>query len=217
MAGKSFGCVPSDHPAIDRRTLVRAGGLSLIGAGLSDLLRLESQTAANDKLLPARATSVVFIWANGGPSQHETWDPKPLAPAEIRGDYQPIATRIAGLQICEHLPMMAKEMHHMSIVRSMSTREADHGRGRYYMHTGYVPNPSIDHPSYGAVIAHELWDQVKDRLEIPPFVSIGGGSEGPGFLGMTWAPFVVGTSGDVRNLNMRMEVPRPGSLSIFKV
>ena len=83
--------------------------------------------------------------------------------------------------------MMAKQMHHLSIIRSMSTREADHGRGRYYMHTGYVPNPNIDHPSYGSVIAHELWDQVKDRLEIPPFVSVGGGSEGPGFLGMTWA------------------------------
>ncbi len=79
----------------------------------------------------------------------------------------------------------------------MSTREADHQRGRYYMHTGYVPNPNIEYPSYGAVLSHELIDQRPD-LEIPPFVSVGGGSVGPGFLGMAWAPFVVNSNGQVR-------------------
>jgi uncharacterized protein (DUF1501 family) len=91
-------------------------------------------------------------------------------------------------------------MDQLAVVRSMSTREADHGRGRYYMHTGYVPNPTIEHPSYGAVVAHELADKMP-QLEIPPFVSVGGGSIGPGFLGMTWAPFVVDSNGDVRDLN----------------
>jgi hypothetical protein len=86
------------------------------------------------------------------------------------------------VEICEHLPMMAQQMHHLSVVRSMSTREADHERGRYYMHTGYVPNPNIQHPSYGAVISHELMDQ-RDDLQIPPFVVVGGNSVGPGFLG----------------------------------
>jgi uncharacterized protein (DUF1501 family) len=161
---------------------------------------------AQSKELARRHKSAILLWMNGGPSTIDLWDLKP--DAATGGQFRPTSTSADGVQICEHLPMMAKQMHHMSIVRSMSTREADHGRGRYYMHTGYVPNPSIDHPSYGAVIAHELWDQVKERLEIPPFVSIGGGSEGPGFLGMTWAPFVVGTTGDVRNLNLRMEVPR---------
>jgi hypothetical protein len=87
----------------------------------------------------------------------------------------------------------------------MSTREADHNRGRYYMHTGYVPNPNITHPSYGAVLAKEL---SPPELEIPPFVSVGGSSFGPGFLGMSYAPFVVDTNGDVRNLNMNMEPAR---------
>ena len=75
------------------------------------------------------------------------------------------------------------------------------------MHTGYVPNPSIQHPSYGSVIAHEL-AQTRADLQIPPFVSVGGGSEGPGFLGMAWAPFSVNANGDVRNLNMGMEPSR---------
>ena len=67
------------------------------------------------------------------------------------------------MQICEHMPLVAKQMHHLAIVRSMSTREADHNRGRYYMHTGYVPNPNIEHPSYGSVISHELAEQTKQR------------------------------------------------------
>jgi len=89
----------------------------------------------------------------------------------------------------------------------MSTREADHMRGRYSMHTGYVPNPNVDHPGYGSVVAHELADQVAD-LEIPPFVSIGSGSVGPGFLGMTWAPFQVDSNGNVRNLDMGIDPAR---------
>jgi len=98
-------------------------------------------------------------------------------------------------------------MDKMSIVRSMSTREADHMRGRYYMHTGYVPNPNVQHPSYGSVIAHELASERPD-LEIPPFVSVGGASEGPGFLGMAWAPFSVNSNGQVRNLDMGLQPDR---------
>jgi hypothetical protein len=161
---------------------------------------------ANAPELKRRHKAAILLWMGGGPSTIDLWDLKPGA--TTGGQFSPIATSADGVQICEHLPMMAKQMHQMSIVRSMSTREADHGRGRYYMHTGYVPNPTIEHPSYGSVIAHELWDQVKDHLEIPPFVSVDGGTEGPGFLGMTWAPFVVGSSGDVRNLHMQMEVHR---------
>ena len=111
------------------------------------------------------------------------------------------------MQICEHLPLVAQQMHHLSIVRSMSTREADHRRARYYMHTGFVPSQNVEHPSYGSVIAHELIDQ-RPELRIPPFVAVGGGSVGPGFLGMTWAPFVVNSSGHVKNLKMGLDRQR---------
>jgi uncharacterized protein (DUF1501 family) len=152
-----------------------------------------------------RHKAAILLWMGGGPSTIDMWDLKPGAPTG--GPFRPIATTADGVQICEHLPLMAKQMHHMAIVRSMSTREADHMRGRYYMHTGYVPNPNVEHPSYGAVIAHELIDQVP-HLEIPPFVSVGGGSVGPGFLGMTWAPFVVDSNGNVRNLDMGIDRAR---------
>ena len=117
----------------------------------------------------------------GGPATIDIWDLKPGAPTG--GPFQPIGTS-GNEQICEHLPLMAKQMHHLAIVRSMSTREADHNRGRYYMHTGYVPNPTIEHPSYGSVISHMLAEQTKQlKLEIPPFVAVGGGSVGPGLSG----------------------------------
>jgi uncharacterized protein (DUF1501 family) len=152
-----------------------------------------------------RHKAAILLWMGGGPSTIDMWDLKPGAPTG--GPFRPIPTTADGVQICEHLPLMAKQMHQMAIVRSMSTREADHMRGRYYMHTGYVPNPNVEHPSYGAVIAHELIDQVP-HLEIPPFVSVGGSSVGPGFLGMTWAPFVVDSNGNVRNLDMGIDKAR---------
>ena len=148
--------------------------------------------------------SAILLWMSGGPSTMDIWDLKPGA--STGGPFKPIATA-GDVQICEHMPLTAKVMDKLSIVRSMSTREADHKRGRYYMHTGYVPNPNIEHPSYGAVLSHELIDQ-RPELEIPPFVSVGGGSVGPGFLGMAWAPFVVNSNGQVRNLDMGMDDKR---------
>ena len=160
---------------------------------------------ANAADLKKRHKSCIMLWMTGGPATIDIWDMKPGAPTG--GEFKPIATSLDGLQICEHLPLMAKEMKNMAVVRSMSTKEADHNRGRYYMHTGYVPNPNIEHPSYGSVVAHELAPQVPD-LEIPPFVSVGGSSEGPGFLGMTWAPFVVGSNGEVRDMRMAIDQNR---------
>jgi uncharacterized protein (DUF1501 family) len=148
--------------------------------------------------------SAILLWMGGGPSTIDLWDLKPGA--ATGGPFKPIATA-GDVQICEHLPQIAKVMDRLSIVRSMSTREADHQRGRYYMHTGYVPNPSVDYPSYGAVISHELIEQ-RPELEIPPFVAIGGESEGPGFLGMAWAPFGVDNNGQVRDLQMGLTPER---------
>ncbi len=160
---------------------------------------------ANAPDMQKRHKAAILLWMGGGPSTMDIWDLKPGA--ATGGPFRQISTSADGVAISEHMPMMAQNMHQMAIVRSMSTREADHMRGRYYMHTGYVPNPNVEHPSYGAVIAHELASQVP-HLEIPPFVSVGGGSVGPGFLGMTWAPFVVESSGRVRNLDMGIDQAR---------
>src|SRR5688572_507295 len=179
--------------------------LAASGALAGPAISFTNALAANSEDLRKRHKAAILLWMGGGPSTMDIWDLKPGA--STGGPFKPISTSASGVQISEHMPLMAKQMHHMAIIRSMSTREADHNRGRYYMHTGYVPNPQIEHPGYGSVISHELASQVPD-LEIPPFVSVGGGSVGPGFLGMTYAPFVVGTDGNVRNLNMGIDQER---------
>jgi len=177
-----------------------AGASAMVGTALSfgHSLRVHAEELKKSR------KSAILLWMSGGPSTIDLWDLKPGAPTG--GPFMPISTS-GEVQICEHLPKMAQLMHHMAIVRSMSTREADHDRGRYYMHTGFVPNPNIEHPGYGSVIAHELFEQRPD-LAIPPFVSVGGASTGPGFLGMAWAPFNVSSNGRVRNLEMGLEEQR---------
>ena len=178
-----------------------AGAAALAGPATS----FTNSILANAADLKKRHKSAILLWMGGGPSTIDLWDLKPGS--ATGGPFKQIATTADGVAICEHLPLMAQQMHQMAIVRSMSTREADHMRGRYYMHTGYVPNPNVTHPSYGSVIAHELAHKVP-HLEIPPFVSVGGGSEGPGFLGMTWAPFMVDSNGAVRDLEMGIDPAR---------
>ena len=148
--------------------------------------------------------SAILLWMGGGPPTIDIWDLKPGAPTG--GPSQPMSTT-GDMQISDKLPLVAKQMKHLSVIRSMSTREADHSRGSYYMRTGFVPSPNVNHPSYGSVVAHEM-ETKTSQLEIPPFVSIGGPSQGPGFLGMSYAPFQVDTSGRVRDLDPLVEKER---------
>ena len=141
----------------------------------------------------------ILLWMSGGPPTIDIWDLKPGS--KNGGEFKPISTA-GNLQISEHMPLTAKQMNHLSVVRSMSTREADHGRGRYYMHTSYIPNPTVVHPTFGSVVSYELGTKRKE-LEIPSFVSIGGPSMGPGFMGMMHAPFQVGSRGEIQNASMR--------------
>jgi hypothetical protein len=177
-----------------------AGASAMLGSSLAlgHSLRVHADELKKSK------KSAILLWMGGGPATIDLWDLKPGT--STGGPFRPISTS-GNAQISEHLPMMAKQMHNMAIVRSMSTREADHNRGRYYMHTGYVPNPNIEYPSYGSVIAHELVHQ-RPELEIPPFISVGGASEGPGFLGMAWSPFTVSSNGRIRNLEMQLDEKR---------
>lgn len=194
---------PFSTPAgMSRRHFMKhvAGASALTGSALA----MGQTLRANAQDLTKRRKSAILLWMGGGPSTMDIWDLKPGS--RNGGEFRPISTS-GDMQICEHMPMMAKNMDKMSLVRSMSTREADHNRGRYYLHTGYVPNPNVEHPSYGSVIAHELIDQ-RPELEIPPFVAVGGDSVGPGFLGMAWAPFSVSSNGQVRNLDLNMDVNR---------
>ncbi len=143
--------------------------------------------------------SVILLWMSGGPATIDMWDLKPGAPTG--GEFKPIQTNVPGIQISEHLPRIAKIMDKLAIIRSMSTVEADHSRGTYKMHTGYRPSNSMQHPSFGALVAHQLGPKVD--IDLPHFISINTPSVGPGFLGMAYAPFVVNSPGrPIQNLQL---------------
>ncbi|MEX2286884.1 MAG: DUF1501 domain-containing protein [Planctomycetaceae bacterium] len=145
----------------------------------------------------------ILIWLGGGPPSIDMWDLKPGS--KNGGEFKPIDT--AGeMQISEHLPKTALVMDSLALVRTMSTREADHNRGRYYMQTCYVPNPTVVHPVFGSVVSFELGSK-RTGLEIPAFVAVGGSDGSPGFLGMTHAPFVVGSDGRIRDSDRKGDDP----------
>src|SRR6266705_1064813 len=103
-----------DVDTLNRRQWLQLGGLGAVGLSLPQLLRAEAVRSKS----PAR--SCVLFLLHGGPSQLDIWDMKPAAPAEVRGEFQPIATRVPGLQITEHLPLLAQQTHRLSVVRSMT-------------------------------------------------------------------------------------------------
>lgn len=195
---------------INRRHFIEhVGGL----ASLSTASTLFGQNIiGNREDLAKNEKGAILIWLGGGPPTIDMWDVKFGAPTG--GPTRPISTT-GDFQINELMPELAKQGKDFSIVRSMATREADHMRGRYYMHTGFKPNPNMKHPSMGSVISYEL-SQDRDYLEIPPFFSISTGSIGGGFLGSAWNPFVVSSNGQVRNLGDSVDTERMQALAAIE-
>jgi uncharacterized protein (DUF1501 family) len=173
---------------ITRRDFVRAGAIGSLG--LASALRLVSAGEAK----PARATNAIFVWLGGGPSHLDTFDPKPDAPAEIRGDFKPIGTNANGVRICEHLPKLAKLADTYAIVRGVSHTLAGHELGTEYLNAGSRPIPSLVYPGYGAVVSKE----VAGDKELPHFVAIPSTPQKAGYLGVRYAPLQTN------------DVPKPG-------
>jgi hypothetical protein len=173
-----------------------------------------SHVQANAATLKASQKSCILMWMGGGPPTIDIWDLKPGS--KNGGEFSPIDTAAPGVQISEHMAETAKVFGDLSLVRSMSTREADHGRGRYYMQTAYVPNPTVVHPVFGSVVSYEI-GRKRTALEIPSFVSIDGGAGQAGFLGMSHSPFVVDSTGQIRNAPTAEARQRlPGRLSMLE-
>jgi uncharacterized protein (DUF1501 family) len=169
--------------AVSRRGFLRRLGLG--PAGLAGLGWLDWLTAHADELRQAHK-ACILLWMAGGPSQFETFDSKPGA--ETQGPTRAIPTAAAGIQIAAHWPHVAARMRDLAVIRSMTSKEGNHGRATYLLHTGYAPSGGIVHPGLGSVVASEIGPEAFD---LPHFVSIHGPSVGPSFLGVKYAPFVV--------------------------
>ncbi len=183
------------------------GHMSMGSAAALGATQFLSHLQANAAELQKSQRACILVWLGGGAPTIDMWDLKPGS--KNGGEFNPISTK-GDVQICEHLPEIAKTMDRMSVVRSMSTREADHTRGTYFMHTGYVPNPTVVHPTFGSVVSYELGAKRKE-LQIPAFISVGGGGMDPGFLGMAHAPFVVDGQGRIQNADMGQDASRLGA------
>ncbi|MBY0513114.1 MAG: DUF1501 domain-containing protein, partial [Gemmataceae bacterium] len=136
---------------------------------------------------PTKAKACILLWMDGGPSHKDTFDLKPQSKGA--GDFKPIKTSAPGIEISEHLPKLATQMHHGVVVRGMSTAEGAHARAKYNMHTGYREGQGgLVYPSIGAIVAAEAG---KPDATVPAFVSISGRSYGSGFLGPKCQPLLV--------------------------
>lgn len=183
---------------VTRRDVLRVGGLGLFGLGLVDYFRLRAK-AENRK--SARAKSCILLWLDGGPSHLETFDLKPEAPAEVRGPFQPISTKVAGIQISELLPQTAAITDKLAIIRSLTSPLGEHGLANSYLLTGYKPSQVLQYASYGAVLSHLR----NDQPILPPYVAIpeARSTAGAGFLGAAHEPFATGGDPSKPGFNVR--------------
>ena len=165
---------------VTRRDFLRAGALGTAGLSLAQFLRL----AAAGEVRRPRATSAVFVFLGGGPSHLDTFDPKPDAPADIRGEFGPIDTNVPGVRVCEHLPALARCADKFTVLRGVSHTLAGHELGTEYMNTGNRPIPSLVYPGYGAVVSKEL----TGAADLPHFVAVPSTPQKAGFLGVRHAP-----------------------------
>jgi len=180
-----------------RRSFLRH--VAIGAAGVTTLSWMDAMRVQADELRK-RGMACILLFMPGGPSQFETFDPKPGT--ETGGPTKAIDTAVPGIAIAEGWTNVAKQMKDLAIIRSMTSKEGNHQRAQYTLHTGYTPSGSVKYPSLGALVASELGNP---SFDLPHFVSIGGrDAAGSGFLGMSYAPFVVN---DPNRMPNNVELP----------
>lgn len=205
-----------------RRNCLQLGLAGLAGGSFVDLLAMRRASANDARTLGKRPTNCIVIWMDGGPTHLETFDLKPEAPLEIRGEFRPIETNVSGMRICEHMPKLAKIADKYSIIRSVHHNQGNHGAGNHYMMTGAPPRIPVGcgafvsfHPSLGSVAAHERSAPhgLPSYFSMPSMTRSGG----PNFLGAKYAPFVVANDPNSKDFRVRdVELPRDLSETRFQ-
>lgn len=204
----------SNCQALSRRRFLQVGALSTFGLSLPGLL--QSQAAARDER--RRDVSCILLWMSGGPSHHDTFDPKPDAAERIRGEFKPIRTAVPGVQFGEHLPRMAACLGQYTLLRSLNPRNGSHGTADSYMMSGHAYTPAMTYPCYGSVISQ----QQGGCRGMPPFMQLGTsvsdtfGGGTAGFLGNAHNPFTVPSDPNDAAFSVR-DVTPPRGVSFARV
>ncbi|HYE30327.1 MAG TPA: DUF1501 domain-containing protein [Methylomirabilota bacterium] len=200
---------------VSRRDFIQLGLGGMLGFGLSDLLRLQAAngTAAGK----GSDVNCILIWMDGGPSHYESFDPKPDAPSEIRGEFKSIPTSVPGIHFSEAVPNLAKAADKFTVIRSICHKDPNHGGGNHYMMTG-APTPVpvacgafvTFHPSFGSMVSYSrgLRDGMPAYVSMPEISRSGG----PNFLGAQHAPFVIDGYPNTKGFKVR-DVVLPQDIS----
>jgi hypothetical protein len=210
ITGRSRTC-----DGITRRDFVRVGGLTYGGLSLAAGLRAEAaETPASSQ---ARARSVILLWMDGGPPQHETFDPKPEAPADMRGEFGTIPANVDGLRLGELMPRMARCMDKVTLIRTMQHSEGAHERANHKVLTGWTPNPALVYPAMGSVVTKEMGQ----NGALPAYVAIprgdfASGYAQAGYLEASNNPFSVGSDPNTPNFTVR-DVTLPNGMTLDRM
>src|SRR5438067_6704922 len=197
---------------IRRRDFLRFGAAGLFGLSLPRLLELHARAGERGR---PRDVSLIFLYLHGGLSTIDTFDLKPDAPAEFRGEFRPIDTNVPGVRISEHMPRLARQMDKVALVRSFRHHNSDHGPADHYILTGYFPqagfNPTLapnnQRPCVGSVVSRKLGP----KGSVPAYVALPKlhPSGGPAYLGASHAPFVIDADPNAPNFSVPDLVPPP--------
>ena len=190
---------------VGRRDFIQTGLGALGGLGMADLLQAKTIAPAGGI---NKDTRCIMVWLDGGPSHYETFDPKPDAPSEIRGEFGTVPTTVPGVHFCDKMPKLAKSFGNFSVVRSIAHNQNNHGAGNHYLMTGRPTPVPVGcgafvtfHPSFGSVVSSER--TVPHGL--PAYISAPrvSRSGGPNFLGAQHAPFVISDNPDSKGFRVR--------------
>lgn len=211
-SGLRYNCA-----GVGRRDFLQLGFGALGGVAFSDILALRAQAAAARGKASADQINCILVWLDGGPSHYETFDPKPDAPKEIRGEFKSIPTCVPGVHFSECLPKLAKSFDKFSVIRSLCHKDPNHGGGNHYLMTGAATPVPVGcgatvsfHPSFGSMVSHERGV----RGGLPAYMSLPSvaRSGGPNFLGAQHAPFVIGGDPNTKSFRVR-DLAIPQSIS----
>jgi hypothetical protein len=193
--------------------------LSGLGLTLDGWLRARAALAADggSATAGAKARSCILIWLAGGPSHIDTFDPKPEAPTDYRGEFQTIETALPGVRLSELFPQVAKALDRMVLIRSMTSPEADHDRAAHHMLTGYRPSPAVVYPGFGSVVAR-LGEDSRPASTLPPYVAV---PQAPafassGYLTSAYDPFAVGADPNAPSFRVR-DITPPDELTLDRL
>lgn len=193
----------SGSGVLSRRGFLRGIGLGTAGLGLASL-GFTDVLALNADDLREKGRACILLWMAGGPSQFETFDPKPEH--ANGGGVRPIETSVSGIRIAPGWEGTAKTAGEIAFIRSLTNREGNHQRASYQLHTGYVPSGTVKHPGFGSIVASELGDP---KFDLPHIVTIGGPTTGAGILGVSYEPFqIANPEKPPTNLEPRVPVDR---------